>query len=85
MKNKRYVIMEVNYDNCPIKYIIPHKKTKCMPFKCNECGMHGDTQEQFVKKIETAVEIMKSKIENKNVYLDKIVATFIAEFLGVKK
>lgn len=91
---KRYVIVEVNYDNCPIKYMIPHKKGECMPFKCNKCGKHGDTKKQFIKKVAQAIwnhwpkefknnqpkEVIKNIQETQ-----LIVAKKIVEFLGVTK
>jgi len=86
MMEKRYVIVEVNYDNCPIKYMIPHKKGECMPFKCNKCGKHGDTKKQFIKKIEQALD--KTDFINEVCSYQELlnkVATFIVEFLGVKE
>lgn len=82
MKEKRYAIVRV--DNCPPRNEIDAQFV-CFPNdnNCSGCR-YGDTKEQLVRKIETAVAIMRNKMENKEVYLDRAVATFIVEFLGVE-
>jgi hypothetical protein len=79
---KRYAIVRV--DSCPPRKEIDAQFV-CFP-KDNICSgcRYGDTKEQLIKKIETAVAIMRNKMENKEVYLDRAVATFIVEFLGVE-
>lgn len=90
---KRYAIVRV--DNCPSRfekgfndYFVCDGRGKDMrlgadKINCKKCN-YGDSKEQLIKKIETAVAIMRNKMENKEVYLDRAVATFIVEFLGVE-
>lgn len=98
--NKRYAIVRVDYDSCPIKYQVPqkHRKIKCFPFKCDKCGLYGDTKEQFEKKIAQVMlrkwlkgylgTAMKPKIAQEQieivykVYLG--LAKEIVEFLGIR-
>lgn len=78
---KRYAIVRVE---CPPRNEIDAQFV-CFPNdnNCSGCR-YGDTKEQLINKIETAVAIMRNKMENKEVYLDRAVATFIVEFLGVE-
>lgn len=85
---KRYAIVRVD-NNCPL-YLreFTDQEAQLMfccsgKYMCNNCR-YGDTKEQLIRKIETAVAIMRNKMENKEVYLDRAVATFIVEFLGVE-
>ena len=74
---KRYAIVRVGrYGSCVEEFV-------CSGI-CKKCN-YGDTKEQLINKIETAVAIMRNKMENKEVYLDRAVATFIVEFLGVEE
>lgn len=89
MSEKRYAIVRVDYDSCPIKYKVPqkHRKIKCFPFKCDKCGLYGDTKEQLVRKVETAI---KRRIKDEYIVMfGKVIKTRslakeIVEFLGVK-
>lgn len=81
-----------HYYDCPEhfekingRFVCAHHYGKAyFPFEtCDNCR-YGDTKEQLIRKIETAVAIMRNKMENKEVYLDRAVATFIVEFLGVE-
>lgn len=95
MNKKRYVLEEVLYDNCRIKYIIPHKKVKCMPFQCEKCGMFGDTKEQITNKMAQVLlkdylkafkgaKIDKASI-NKIWQMQKKLATEIFDFMWKEK
>lgn len=85
---KRYAIIRVD-NKCPDEFENIKVDYVCRDISCyegKECSkkFYGDTKEQLVRKIETAVAIMRNKMENKEVYLDRAVATFIVEFLGVE-
>lgn len=95
---KRYAIVRVDKDYylncCPAVYeeikndfVCSYQKSKTLnslSTNCKNCR-YGDTKEQLINKIETAVAIMRNKMTNKEVYLDRAVATFIVEFLGVEE
>ena len=82
---KRYAIVRVD-NHCPEGLYENIKPNTLCPKDgdCEKCK-YGDTKGQLIKKIETAVAIMRNKMTNKEVYLDRAVATFIVEFLGVEE
>lgn len=99
MTQKRYAIVRVDYQDCPIKYMVPkkHRKIKCMPFKCDKCRLHGDTKEQLIRKVAQVIfkakleryrQVWKcecSEMEKKDRYKDSLtLAKEIVEFSGVE-
>ena len=59
---KRYAIVRVRYDNCPIKYMIPKTyKNRCILHNknCEQCRRNGDTKEQLIRKVAQALLIDK--------------------------
>ena len=95
MTRPRYAIVRVDYQDCPIKYMVPkkHRKIKCMPFKCDKCRLHGDTKEQLIAKVR---QVLEREIQQKHIEVEfdngfilslttKGLAKEIVEFLGVEK
>ena len=92
MSEKRYVIVRVKYDVCPIKYMIPKSyKNRCILHNknCEQCGRTGDTKEQMINKIAQIMfknapkETYQPKYIEQKIKILKI-AKEIVEFLGVK-
>ena len=89
---KRYAIIEVDYESCPIKYNIPHTyKNRCILHNenCEQCGSYGDTKEQIVSKVEQIIRrpIQRGDLELKSKgfkYGVRRIAKEIVEFLGVE-
>ena len=85
--NKRYAIVRVKYDVCPIKYMIPKSyKNRCILHNrnCEQCGRTGDTKEQLIKKVaQASINYYESRPFSKVNFQD--MARWIVEFLGVEE
>ena len=88
---KRYAIVRVRYDNCPIKYMIPKTyKNRCILHNknCEQCGRNGDTKEQLIRKVAQVISRYRNNLEVCE-YCDMKdefeIAEEIVEFLGVEK
>lgn len=86
---KRYAIVRVD-NNCPfvtegMNHIICEKVFNCDEFydegHCSNKCNYGDTKEQLIRKIETAITIWC----NKGFYNKEHLARRIVEFLGVEE
>lgn len=77
---KRYAIVPLDKYNCP-KYYYEW-------FKCKHCGncakLWGDTKEQLIAKVQTAIERLKND-KSRIVVGNDMWAKFIVEFLGVEE
>lgn len=91
MSKKRYAIVRVDTE-CPSHYENINNDFVCADVPkhyiehCNNCR-YGDTKEQLVNKITTAIEIAIDKYEKGKILLankNKALAEIIVEFLGVK-
>ena len=73
---KRYAIVRVDY-KCPQD--LEEDIKRCVGEHCKNCR-YGDTKEQLIKKVETAITIWC----NKGFYNKEHLARKIVEFLGVE-
>lgn len=85
MENKRYAIVRVE---CPPRNEIDAQFV-CFP-NDNNCGgcRYGDTKEQLIRKIETAIQIADTEYIKGNMpegKEDRKYAEIIVKFLGVKE
>lgn len=94
MTQKRYAIVRVDY-NCPKDVF--HEYDFCLLSKgktlvdiCNHCDfldekrIIGDTKEQLIKKVKTALQLCnKNRVEKCNQFY--FIAKEIVEFLGVEE
>ena len=76
MSEKRYAIVRVDY-KCPQD--LEEDIKRCVGEHCKNCR-YGDTKEQLIKKVETAITIWC----NKGFYNKEHLARKIVEFLGVE-
>lgn len=86
MTTKRYAIVRVNI--CPEEFEEGKKNSRFCPEDgdCEKCR-YGDTKEQLIAKVETAIEIAINKYEKGEILLankNKALAEIIVEFLGVE-
>ena len=85
---KRYAIVMVKYDNCPIKYMIPKTyKNRCILHNknCEQCGRNGDTKEQLVDKVAQVLMRYITRKGRTTCTMNRYyIAKEIIEFLGVK-
>ena len=85
---KKYAIVRIYDEQCPVEYGI---ENICSPNGCESCIMskrYGDTKEQLIAKVETAIEIAINKYEKGEILLankNKALAEIIVEFLGVEE
>ena len=84
---KRYAIVRVDNTWCPNKFenvdnrfVCDSRKKNIKYVHCERC-LYGDTKEQLIKKVETAITIWC----NKGFYNKEHLARRIVEFLGVDK
>lgn len=86
-KQVRYDIVKTDFNSCPIKYRMPgkYKKHICFPFQC-DCDKYGDTKEDLIKKIATAIRRINVKVNNMEIiYISETgLAQEIVKYLGVK-
>lgn len=97
-KQVRYDIVKTDFNSCPIKYRMPgkYKKHICFPFQ-RDCDKYGDTKEQLIKKVATAIFRREVKAYKKYYGIEPMriitrdvetkclkVAKEIVEFLGVE-
>ena len=84
MNKKRYAIVRVDKDWCPYyadkEFIIPCSNFCENRFKCKDCR-YGDTKEQLINKITTALRRTWLNEDNQSF---QEVAEEIVEFLGVE-
>ena len=73
---KRYAIVRVDY-KCPQD--LEEDIKRCVGEHCKNCR-YGDTKEQLIRKVETAITIWC----NKGFYNKEHLARKIVEFLGVE-
>ena len=96
MNEKRYAIVRVDKDyylnSCPVgfeninnDFICAYRKDKVLNqyvHNCKNCR-YGDTKEQLIKKVQTALQLCdKNRVEKCNQFY--LVAKEIVEFLGVE-
>ena len=74
---KRYAIVRVDY-KCPQD--LEEDIKRCVGEHCKNCR-YGDTKEQLIRKVETAITIWC----NKGFYNKEHLARRIVEFLGVEE
>lgn len=76
MTEKRYAIVRVDY-KCPQD--LEEDIKRCVGEHCKNCR-YGDTKEQLIRKVETAITIWC----NKGFYNKEHLARKIVKFLGVE-
>ena len=89
MNNKRYSIIRVD-GKCPYhttdKAFCIHQQEKRFCLECKIRDRYGDTKEQLVAKVKTAIERAITKYQNGEITKNKnrALAEIIVEFLGVE-
>ena len=86
---KRYAIVRVDKDWCPYyadkEFIIPCSNFCENRFECKDCR-YGDTKEQMIKKVLTAIHTLTSHLKpgDTTFISHETMARRIVEFLGIK-
>lgn len=90
MDEKRYAIVRVDKDcnKCELGYKQRNGKTSCRLqwFKGFSCDNYGDTKEQLIKKVLTAIHTLTSNLNRGDTTFIsyETMARKIVEFLGVE-
>lgn len=76
---KRYAIVRVDSN----VYCLRNFEKHYCSCKCDSCYDYGDTKEQLIRKVQTAIERLKND-KSRIVVGNDMWAKFIVEFLGVE-